>query len=375
MGFMTRPNTTNNIWSRSNRRAGFAALACCLLVPPAVWAQTHGAKQNVPVATVDGQTIYEEDLLPSIQGQLMPLRKQEYDIKKKALDDLIRQKLLDTAAKKKGITTDQLLAQEVDSKVSEPSDAEVEGFYLATRSTRPLSEVQPQIKQALKQAKIQQARDRYMKSLRDGSNVVVELSGPRVNVAHDPARVRGNPNAPVMIVEFSDYQCPYCHQAEPTLEAVLVKYGDKVSFSYRDFPLRNIHDHAEIAAEASRCALEQGKFWDYHDQLFKATNLDKEALIGYAKDAKMDDKQFESCLTSGKYRAQIDKDLDEGRKAGVTGTPAFFINGIELSGAQGQDSFARAIDDELSMKPRAAAMQPAEKSKSVKVSISKAPIN
>ena len=375
MGFMTRPNTTNSIRSRSNRPAGFAALACCLLVPPAVWGQTKGAKQNVPVATVDGQTIYEDDLLPSIQGQLMPLRKQEYDIKKKALDDVIRQKLLDAAAKKKGITTDQLLAQEVDSKVSEPSDAEVEGFYLATRSTRPLSEVQPQIKQAIKQAKIQQVRDQYMKSLRDGSNVVVELSAPRSNVAYDPARVRGNPKAPVMIVEFSDYQCPYCHQAEPTLEAVLAKYGDKVSFSYRDFPLRNIHDHAEIAAEASRCALEQGKFWDYHDQLFKATNLDKEALVGYAKNAKLDDKQFESCLTSEKYKAQIDKDLDDGRKAGVTGTPAFFVNGIELSGAQGQDSFTRAIDDELSRKPQAAAMQSTEKSKSVAVSISRAPTN
>jgi len=329
-----------------------AALICCFLMPGIVSAQKSDAKANPPVATIDGQTIYEDDLLPSIQGQLMPLRKQEYDIKKKALDDVIQQKLLEAAAKKKGVTTDQLLAQEVDSKISEPSDGEVQGFYLGTRSTRPLSEVQTQIKQAIKQAKIQQARDRYMKSLRDASTVVVELSAPRVNVAYDPARVRGNPNAPVMIVEFSDYQCPYCHQAEPALAAVLAKYGDKVSLSYRDFPLRSIHDHAEIAAEASRCALEQGKFWDYHDQLFKTTNLDKEALIGYAKDAKLDDKQFASCLTSEKYKAQIDKDIDEGRRAGVNGTPAFFINGIELSGAQGQDSFNRTIDDELSQKPK-----------------------
>ena len=372
MGFMTRLNTTNPLWSGSNRAAAFAALAFCLLAPSAVRAQTPTATQNQPVATVDGQTIYENDLLPSIQGQLMPLRKQEYDIKQKALDDVIRQRVLDAAAKKKGLTGDQLLAQEVDSKIPEPSDAEVEGFYLATRSTRPLAEVQPQIKQAIKQAKIQQARDQYMKNLRENSNVVVALSAPRVNVAYDPARVRGNPKAPVMILEFSDYQCPYCHQAEPTVEAVLAKYGDKVSFAYRDYPLRSIHDHAEIAAEASRCALEQGKFWDYHDQLFKATNLDKEALIGYAKDAKLDDKQFESCLTSEKYKAQIDKDLDEGRKAGVTGTPAFFINGVELSGAQGQDSFFHAIDDELSRKPQAAPSQTAAK-KGVSVSISRAP--
>src|SRR5580765_3207294 len=106
MGFTTCPNTSSSIWPRSNCAAGYAALVCCLFVPSAVWAQTHGAKQNVPVAIVDGQTIYEDDLLPSIQGQLMPLRKQEYDIKKKALDDVIQQKLLDAAAKKKGMTTD-----------------------------------------------------------------------------------------------------------------------------------------------------------------------------------------------------------------------------------------------------------------------------
>lgn len=373
MDFMTRPNITSSIWFRFNHPVGFAMLVCLLV--PAVRAHAQGAKQNVPVATVDGQTIYEDDLLPSIQGQLMPLRQQEYDLKKRALDDVIQQKLLDAAAKKKGITADQLLAREVDSKVSEPSDAEVEGFYLATRSTRPLSEVQAQIKQAIKQTKIQQAREQYVKGLRGGANVVVELPAPRINVAYDPARVRGNLNAPVMIVEFSDYQCPYCHQAEPILEAVLAKYGEKVSFAYRDFPLRSIHDHAEIAAEASRCALEQGKFWEYHNQLFKATNLDKEALIGYAKDAKLDDKQFESCLTSEKYKAQIDKDIDEGRKAGVNGTPAFFINGIELSGVQGQDSFTRTIDDELSRKLQAPAIQSAEKSKSVTVSISSAPVN
>jgi len=109
-----------------------------------------------------------------------------------------------------------------------------------------------------------------------------------------------------------------------------------------------IHDHAEIAAEASHCALEQGKFWDYHDQLFKTTNFDKQALIGYAKDAKLDDKQFESCLTSQKYKLQIDKDIEEAQKAGVNGTPAFFINGSLISGAQQQDTFTGIIDAELS---------------------------
>jgi len=154
----------------------------------------------------------------------------------------------------------------------------------------------------------------------------------------------------VTIIEFSDYQCPYCRQVEPTVKDLLAKYGDKVSFSYRDFPLTAIHNQAMIAAEASRCAEEQGKFWEYHDQLFAAPKLDKDTLIEYARNLKLDDKQFSACLTGEKYKPEIQKDLDEGSKAGVTGTPGFFISGIALSGAQGQDAFARIIDDELSRK-------------------------
>lgn len=311
-------------------------------------AETPKPKQ--PVATVEGQTIYDEDLATSVQGQLLPLRNQEYEIKRKALDSLIEQKMLEVAAKKKGLTTEKLLDQEVNAKIPDPSDAEIEGYYYGMKAKGPLADVKTQLKESLKQTKIQQARQDYMKTLRADSKVVVLLSAPRVEVAYDPARLRGNPKAPVMIVEFSDYQCPYCHQVEPTVKQVLAKYGDKVSLSYRDFPLTAIHSQAMISAEASRCALEQGKFWEYHDQLFTTPKLEKDDLIGYARNLKLDDKQFGSCLTSEKYKADIDKDEQEGRKAGVNGTPGFFINGIALSGAQGQDAFARVIDDELSRK-------------------------
>jgi protein-disulfide isomerase len=307
-------------------------------------------KPKQPVATVDGRPIYDEDLAPSVEGQLQPLRNQEYEIKRKALDSLIEQKMLEAAAKKKGLTTEKLLDQEVNSKVPDPSDAELEGYYLGLKVKSPFADVKTQLRDGYKQAKIRQAREDYLKTLRADSKVVVLLSAPRVEVAYDPARLRGNPKAPVMIVEFSDYQCPYCHQVEPTVKEVLTKYGDKVSFSYRDFPLTAIHFQAMIAAEASRCAEEQGKFWEYHDQLFAASKLEKDSLIEYARSLKLDDKQFESCLTSEKYKADIDKDAQEGRKAGVTGTPGFFINGVALSGAQGQDAFVRVIDDELARK-------------------------
>jgi len=326
---------------------------CGLFLAFTALAQNPDAmKAGQPVATVNGQAIYEEDLLPSIQGQLLPLRNQEFEIKRKALDAVIEQKTLEAAAKKKGLTTEQLLIQEIDSKVPDSSDAEVEGYYLALkdRINRPLADVKTQLRESLKQAKIHQGREDYLKTLRADSNVVVLLSAPRIKVDYDPARVRGNPKAPVMIVEFSDYQCPYCHQVEPTIQKVLAKYGDKVSLAYRDFPLRQIHSQAEIAAEASRCALEQGKFWELHDQMFTVEKLGKDDLIEYARNLKLDEAKFGACLTSEKYKADIDKDLEAGRKAGVTGTPGFFVNGVAISGAQQQESFTRIIDDELSRK-------------------------
>jgi protein-disulfide isomerase len=313
---------------------------------------TDAPKSKQPVATVGGQAIYEDELLSTVQGQLFPLRNQEYEIKRRALDNLIERKLLEAAAKKKGIETEKLLAQEVDFKVPEPGDAEIQAYYLAQkdRLNRPFDEVKPQLSQSLKQAKIQQARQDYLKSLRSGNEVVVLLSPPKMQVGYDPARVRGNPKAPVMIVEFSDFQCPYCHQVEPVVKELLAKYGDKVSLAYRDLPLKQIHPQAEIAAEASRCAGEQGKYWDYHDQLLSASKLDRDALLEYARNLKLDDKRFDSCLTAGKYRADIEKDSREGMQAGITGTPAFFINGVVLSGAEPKETFARIIDEELSQK-------------------------
>jgi len=326
---------------------------CGLSLAAVVSAQSPGlSKSGQPIATVDGQAIYEDELTATVQGQLLPLRNQEYEIKRKALDGVIEQKMLDAAAKKKGLGTEQFLVQEVDSKVPDPSDDELQGYYmgLKERINRPFADVKVQLKEGLKRSMVQQARQDYTKTLRADSKVVVLMSAPRIDVNYDPTRVRGNPKAPVMIVEFSDYQCPYCHQVEPTVKALLAKYGDRVSLSYRDFPLSSIHSQAEIAAEASRCALEQGKFWEYHDQLFATSKLEKDDLFGYARNVKLDEKQFGTCLTSEKYKADIEKDLQAGRSAGITGTPGFFINGIEASGNQPQETFARIIDDELSRK-------------------------
>lgn len=326
-------------------------LALALVVAAAAAQGVTPPKPDQAVATIDGQTISEQDLASSAGGQLQQLRSQEYEIKRKALDGLIEQRLLESAAKAKGLTTDQLLQTEVYGKVKDPSDDEVQGFYLAqaSRIDKPLDgALKAEIRQAIRQAETQQMRQDYMARLRAENKVVVLLSPPRINVSFDPKRLRGSATAPVMIVEFSDYQCPYCRRAEPTVKALLAKYGEKVALSYRDFPLTSLHPQAMIAAEASRCAEEQGKFWEYHDQLFIAPSLDKNALVDVARNLKLDSAQFESCLSSEKYKSEIEADEQAGRNVGVTGTPGFYINGIEVSGARPESDFSNVIDDELS---------------------------
>ncbi len=329
-----------------------ALLLVCLLGVSIYLAQTSNPpKTKEPVAVVAGQTIYEDDLLPLVQAQLQQLRNQEYELKSRALENLVNQKLLEAEAKKKAIAVGKLLEQEVDSKVAEPTEAELMAVYLSQkdRLNRPFEEVKAQLQQALKQGKLQQARQEYLKRLREQAGVSILLRPPKVEVAYDPARLRGSATAPVIIVEFSDFQCPYCRQVQPTLKNLLAKYEGRVSVAYRDLPLREIHPQAQLAAEASRCAGEQGKFWEYHDLLFtNPDKLNRDGLVEQARSLKLDEKQFDSCLSNGKYKAQVEQDLQEGMRAGVTGTPGFFINGVLLSGAQPQAAFEGIIQAELS---------------------------
>jgi protein-disulfide isomerase len=302
-----------------------------------------------PAAIVSGQQISYEELVSAASPQLRPLDMQEYQIKKEVLESLVNQKLLEAEAHKRGVSVDELIDKDVDAKVAEPSDLEVKAFYLGQkdRLNRPLSDIEPQLRTALYQVRIQQARQDYFKSLRESAGIAILLRPPKMDVKADPGRLRGKPDAPVSIVEFSDFQCPYCQQVEPTLKQLLVKYDGRVSLGYRDFPLP-MHPQAQLAAEASRCAAEQGKFWEYHDLLYANPSMLLEpGLIENARKLGLDEKDFSSCLKSGKFRNQVQSDSQEGEKAGVKGTPAFFINGIFLSGNEHIAEFSRIIDEEL----------------------------
>ena len=238
----------------------------------AAYGQAPGdTTEAAPVATVEGVAIMEKELLPIIAAQLHKLRTQEFELKSNALEQIITEKLLEGEAKKQGLTVEQLLQRDVEARVGEASEAEVEAFYLGQKDQlgRPLSEVRNQLREALRRTKIQQARERYVSGLRKRSAVTVSLNPPRIQVDHDSKQVRGNPEAPVTIVEFSDYHCPFCKRVQPTLTQLLDRYPGKVKLAFRDFPLSQLHPQARHAAEAARCAQDQGKFWEYHDVLFE----------------------------------------------------------------------------------------------------------
>jgi protein-disulfide isomerase len=323
------------------------------LIPAAVLApgvRGQTCDSHEPIARIGDQAIYDEDLLPSIGGQLFRLKNQEYELKSKELENLVNQRLLESTAKSKGLSTDAFLEQTVDRTLPPPTPSEVEAYYLAQKDqiNRPLSEVKPQMEQALMEARRQQARQNYLDSLRQKSSVAILLPRPKIEVAADPSRLRGNPDAPVTIIEFSDFQCPFCRTAEPTIKEVLDKYKDKVRFSYRDFPLKQIHPYSEQAAEASRCAGEQGKFWEYHDLLYaNQAKLDQAGLTEHARAVGLDVERFSTCLASGKFKAPVDSDFQAGIRAGVSGTPAFYIDGVFLSGAQPVSAFEKIIHTEL----------------------------
>ena len=187
-----------------------------------------------------------------------------------------------------------------------------------------------------------------MKQLREKAGVRVSLVPPRSEVtvpANAPAL--GPAGAPIMIVEFADYQCPYCHRAQATIDQVMRQYADRVQLVHRDFPLDG-HGQAFPAARAAHCAGEQGKFWDYHRSLMTVPgDLSDPDLLARAAGFKLDAGPFAACLASSRYDAMIRDSVEAGTSMGVTGTPTYFVNGRMLTGARPLEDFQRIIDAEL----------------------------
>ncbi len=317
--------------------------AACNRSSPALAPSGGSIAPDAPVATVRGEKITAGELDEQVKGQLFQVRKQ-------GLDQLISERLLKEEAKKRGMNEEQLLKTEVEGKVPAPTDAQIKEMYDRSASQLPpgatIDQYRDRIAEFLSRPQKQERARQYFEQLRKDANVVVILSEPRKEVeAKGPAR--GPEDAKVTIVEFSDFQCPFCSRAHDTVEQVMQSYPGKVRLVFRQFPL-DFHKQAPKAAEAALCANEQGKFWEYHDILFKnQEKLEPAELKLHATATGLDPAKFASCLDGSKFAGAVKSDTEAGKKAGVSGTPAFFINGVMLSGAQPLEEFKRVIDQEL----------------------------
>jgi protein-disulfide isomerase len=276
-----------------------------------------------------------------------------YEARRNAIEELIATTLMDQEADARGIDRAALVDQEITSKVTPVADHEVTAWYQANQTRvqgASLDQVRQPIRAYLLQERMQKVRQQFIDALKSKTPVRVMLEPPRQNVSAAKGAARGPATAPIQIIEFSDFQCPYCQRANPAIAQVLKVYGDRIHFVYRHFPLPN-HPNAQPAAEASECAAEQGQFWAYHDKLFaNPSRLGPADLKQHAADLGLDRQKFDACVDTRKYKAQVDADAEAGQQAGVNGTPAFFINGRVLTGAQPFEAFKRIIDDELSSK-------------------------
>ena len=307
-----------------------------------------------PVAEVNGKTFTLSDLEATLAPQLARLDQQRQQLLEQGLDRFIEQKLMETEAAARGIDVLALQQAEIQSKIGEVTDAEVSTWFEENKArvgNRPLEQIAPQIKQYLSQQRGQTAKDDFVKGLRAKYKTRVLMDVARVEVAEGGGPSKGGAaGAPVTIVEFSDFQCPFCGRVNPTLAAAKEKYGDKLRIVFRQFPL-NIHPLAPKAAEAALCANDPGKFWEMHDALFAdQQKLAVEDLKAKAGTIGVDQAKFDSCLDSGAMAAKVAKDLEDGQKYGVSSTPSLFVNGRLIAGAVGIEDLSKVIDDELARK-------------------------
>jgi protein-disulfide isomerase len=344
-----------------------AALAACHSAPPAAGGSGNqpstmapsspGADRGTVVAKIDGETVTAGELDDSVKGALIradvDYAEKRQQLRSDGLDALINKRLIDKKAKAAGQPAEAFLEKEVYAKLTAASEEEEKALYdqavASGKELPPFDQVKGEIAEFIGSRKRDSALKAYSDGLRKESKVETLLPPlllPKVAVeAVGPSK--GDSSAPITIVEFSDYQCPFCGRAEPTVKEVFDQYKGKVRLVYREYPL-SIHDHAQKASEAALCADDQGKYWEMHEKLFaNQTALTIENLKSYAKALSLDTAKFDKCLDGGDKAKSIQASLKAGEDVGVSGTPAFFINGRPLFGAVPAERFKEIIDAEL----------------------------
>jgi protein-disulfide isomerase len=305
------------------------------------------------VAEVGGVKVTLGELEQEESAKLLAAHYQYYQTQSKALEDLIDKKLLEQKAKSENLTVDQLIDRDIKSKVTDPTEDQMKVYYEGLETEQPYEAVRDKILEKIRQLRTDKVRAVYVKALRAETPVIVALAPPKAKVDVGEAQVLGPKSAKVVLVEFADYECPYCQKVAPDVKKLKDEYGDRIAFTYKDFPLPN-HSRAEKAAEAVRCASKQNKFWEFHDELFHSKELDVDQLKAQARALQLDSAQFDKCLDSGEQAAAVAKDKKEGLRLGISGTPSFFINGHYLSGALDYAGLRDVIEQQLTTPASAA---------------------
>jgi len=325
----------------------FIVTALALLIAPVILGGE--AKRPEAVASYGDVSITAEELDRAMGNRLMRIRTDEYNVRRSVLDELIAGHLVQAEAKRRGVTAAELLKAEVGAKVVTPAAAEVESFYEAAKErygNLGKDEAIEQIIDGMRRQKSAARLAAFHRQLSEAANVRVMLEPPRLQLAA-AGPTRGKGGAPVTIVEYSDFECPFCGRAAATIRKVESEYAGEVKVVYRDFPLPG-HRGAPRAAEAAHCAGDQGKYWEMNDRLFsKGGAISESDIRRFASELQLDPQQFTACLDSGKHAATWKAAQAEGMAVGVQSTPTFFINGRMIAGAAPYELFAKVIDEEL----------------------------
>lgn len=303
------------------------------------------------LAIVNTKQITAGDIEDSLRPLIFNVQQEVYTLRKQDLELKINDTLLSQEAQKKGITTRALLEAEVNAKLARVTEAQAQAFYNENkdRISGDFTQTKAQIIQYLEEGKEREATLAFAEQLRRASRIEINITAPEspaFSIATDDQPVKGNPKAVVTIVEFTDFECPSCARQHPVLERIVSEFGDRLRLVVRDFPLSQ-HANARKAAEAAEAAREQGKYWEYAAVLFRnqsALGVDK--LKQYATDLGLDRAKFDASLDSGKFAEKIQRDLVDGRKLGINGTPTLYINGKRVSD-NSYESLKSAIESVL----------------------------
>jgi len=303
------------------------------------------------VASVGGVKVTMKELEQEESSKLLSAHYTYYQAEQKALDALIDKRLMEQKAKSEGLTLEQLIDRDIKSQVKDPSEDQMKVYYEGLETDQPYEAVRSKVLDKIRDLRTNKAIATYVKALRTQTEVYVTLAPPSAIVDTKNGERLGPEKAPVTLVEFADYECPYCQKVAVDLRKLQAEFGDKLNFTFKDFPLP-MHARAEKAAEASRCAGKQGKFWEFHDEIFHSKGLDLEQLKAEARVLKLDGTEFDKCLDTGAEAEVVERDRKEGMRLGLSGTPAFFINGHFMSGAMDYATLHQVVEQQLTAPPQ-----------------------